>query len=211
VANDNRDNLDWQQGYGYQFWRSRYDAYRGDGAFGQYCVVFPEQDAVLVMTSASPDMQEVLNLVWEHLLPAFQGEVPKQAATPPAKLEIPPPTGPAPSGGRAYRFEPNEHGLVSARLGTEATFSFELAGIGQDVVCASGGWREAECRLPGLGSRVLTSAYGDGDTVVATLRFPETPYSYTVTCRPAGDDLAVEVGVNVSFGPTSLALTAHPD
>ena len=213
VANDNRDNLDWQQGYGYQFWRSRYDAYRGDGAFGQYCVVFPEQDAVLVMTSASPDMQEVLNLVWAHLLPAFQGEEPKQAATSPAKLEIPPPSGPAPSegDGRAYRFEPNECGLVSARLGTEATFSFELAGIGQDVVCASGGWREAECRLPGLGSRVLTSAYGDGDTVVATLRFPETPYSYTVTCRPAGDDLAVEVGVNVSFGPTSLALTAHPD
>jgi hypothetical protein len=100
---------------------------------------------------------------------------------------------------------------VSARLGTEATFSFEFAGIAQDVVCAPGGWREAECRLPGLGSRVLTSAYGDGDTVVATLRFPEMPYSYTVTCRPAGDDLAVEVGVNVSFGPTSLALTAHPD
>ena len=26
---------EWTQGYGYQFWRCRHGAYRGDGAFGQ--------------------------------------------------------------------------------------------------------------------------------------------------------------------------------
>ncbi|MEZ4581076.1 MAG: serine hydrolase, partial [Caldilineaceae bacterium] len=31
-------NSDWVQGYGYQFWRCRHDAYRGDGAFGQFCL-----------------------------------------------------------------------------------------------------------------------------------------------------------------------------
>ena len=36
---------DWTQGYGYQFWRCRHGLYRGDGAFGQFCIVMPEQDA----------------------------------------------------------------------------------------------------------------------------------------------------------------------
>ena len=61
---------DWSQGYGFQFWMSRH-GYRGDGAYGQYCLILPEQDAVIVMTSETIDMQAVLDLVWEHLLPAF--------------------------------------------------------------------------------------------------------------------------------------------
>jgi CubicO group peptidase (beta-lactamase class C family) len=61
---------DWEQGYGFQFWMSRH-GFRGDGAYGQYCLVLPEQDAVVVMTSETNDMQAVLDLVWEHLLPAF--------------------------------------------------------------------------------------------------------------------------------------------
>lgn len=63
---------DWSQGYGYQFWRCQHGAYRGDGAFGQYCVVMPEQDAVLAITSGVGDMQAVLNAVWEHLLPGMK-------------------------------------------------------------------------------------------------------------------------------------------
>ena len=47
-------------------------AYRGDGAFGQYCVVLPAQDAVLAITSAVDDLQSVLDVVWEKLLPAFE-------------------------------------------------------------------------------------------------------------------------------------------
>ncbi|MFE4622754.1 serine hydrolase domain-containing protein [Streptomyces mirabilis] len=66
---------DWQQGYGYQFWRSRHGyGYRGDGAFGQFCLVLPEHDAVIATTAATEDMQGLLNLVWRHLLPAFGAE-----------------------------------------------------------------------------------------------------------------------------------------
>jgi CubicO group peptidase (beta-lactamase class C family) len=64
-------NPDWAQGYGYQFWRCRHGAYRGDGAFGQFCVVMPAQDAVLAITSGLRELQAVLDLVWEHLLPAM--------------------------------------------------------------------------------------------------------------------------------------------
>jgi CubicO group peptidase (beta-lactamase class C family) len=67
-------NPDWTVGYGYQFWRCRHDCYRGDGAFGQYCIVMPEQDAVLAIIGGVRDMQAVLDKVWEHLLPAMQPE-----------------------------------------------------------------------------------------------------------------------------------------
>lgn len=63
---------DWSQGYGYQFWRCKPGFYRGDGAFGQFCMVMPEQDAVLVMTSESWDLQKTMNVAYETLLPAMQ-------------------------------------------------------------------------------------------------------------------------------------------
>jgi hypothetical protein len=71
ISNGNNENSDWEQGYGFQFWRCRNNFYRGDGAFGQFCVVMPEKDAVLVTTGAVDDMQVVLDMVWEHLLPAM--------------------------------------------------------------------------------------------------------------------------------------------
>ncbi|HET7474955.1 MAG TPA: serine hydrolase domain-containing protein [Dermatophilaceae bacterium] len=70
VSNGDDPASDWAQGYGYQFWRSRH-GYRGDGAFGQFCVVLPEQDAVVATTAATEDMQGVLDAMWAHLLPAF--------------------------------------------------------------------------------------------------------------------------------------------
>ena len=70
VANPERDEPDWQQGYGFQLWMSRH-GYRGDGAFGQYMVVLPELDAVVAMFSCTEPMQVVLDAMWEHLLPAM--------------------------------------------------------------------------------------------------------------------------------------------
>jgi CubicO group peptidase (beta-lactamase class C family) len=72
VANGTDPSRDWTQGYGFQFWRCRHNAYRGDGAFGQFCIVLPEHDAVVAITADQKDMQAELNLVWDHLLPAFQ-------------------------------------------------------------------------------------------------------------------------------------------
>jgi hypothetical protein len=38
---------------------------------GQFCIVLPAQDAVIAITADTPDMQGVLNIIWEYLLPAF--------------------------------------------------------------------------------------------------------------------------------------------
>ena len=67
-------NPDWREGYGFQFWQCRHNAWRGDGKDGQFCIVIPEHDVVVAMTAKTGDMQAELNLVWEHLLPAFHSQ-----------------------------------------------------------------------------------------------------------------------------------------
>ncbi|MCF0058858.1 serine hydrolase [Dyadobacter sp. CY356] len=67
-----KEENDWLQGYGYQFWRCRHDAYRGDGAYGQYCIVIPKEDLVVAITSETSDMQGILDQVWNHILPAIK-------------------------------------------------------------------------------------------------------------------------------------------
>jgi len=62
---------DWLQGYGYQMWRCLHGAFRADGAAGQYILVLPEQDAVIVTTARIDNMPEELYLIWKHLLPAL--------------------------------------------------------------------------------------------------------------------------------------------
>src|SRR5580765_2130270 len=63
---------EWHQGYCYQFWRCRHNAFRGDGALGQFTIVMPDQETVVAITSESPNMQGEMNLVWDHLFPAIQ-------------------------------------------------------------------------------------------------------------------------------------------
>lgn len=70
-SNGSDPNREWDQGYGFQFWRCRHDAFRGDGKDGQFCIVLPNQDAVIAMTANTGDMQVELNVVWDKLLPAF--------------------------------------------------------------------------------------------------------------------------------------------
>lgn len=65
------ETSDWVQGYGYQMWRCRHNAYRADGAYGQYIIVIPEKDAVIAATARTGDMQKELNLFWDNILPAL--------------------------------------------------------------------------------------------------------------------------------------------
>lgn len=62
---------DWLQGYGYQMWRCRYNSFRADGANGQYIIMIPEKNAVVVTTADIQDMQAEINLIWKHIYPAL--------------------------------------------------------------------------------------------------------------------------------------------
>ncbi|MBO4466977.1 MAG: serine hydrolase [Bacteroidales bacterium] len=65
------EKSDWLQGYGYQMWRCRHNAFRADGANGQYIIVIPDKDAVIVTTAHIQNMGQELNLIWDYLLPAL--------------------------------------------------------------------------------------------------------------------------------------------
>jgi CubicO group peptidase (beta-lactamase class C family) len=76
IANEQESHAqigpDWQQGYGFQFWRCRHNAFRADGAAGQFIVVMPDQDSVVAITADSDNMQAELDAIWDHLLPGFR-------------------------------------------------------------------------------------------------------------------------------------------
>lgn len=58
---------DWTQGYGYQFWRCKPEGvFRGDGMFGQFCVIVPSMNMVIVANSNGA-MDQVLDLFWDML------------------------------------------------------------------------------------------------------------------------------------------------
>lgn len=62
---------DWLQGYGYQMWRCTHNAFRADGANGQYIIMIPETNAVVVTTADIRDMQGEINLIWKYIYPAL--------------------------------------------------------------------------------------------------------------------------------------------
>ena len=78
--------IDWKQGYGFQFWRCTHNAFRGDGAGGQLCVVIPDKDVVIAITADTGNMQGELNAIWDNLYPAFQAEALPADATAQEKL-----------------------------------------------------------------------------------------------------------------------------
>jgi len=72
-------------GYGYGMWQARH-GWRATGAFGQVCLVLPEQDLVLAVCAQDADVAPLLDAVWEHLLPGLGGE--PDAATRPNPVAL---------------------------------------------------------------------------------------------------------------------------
>lgn len=223
IANGSDPADDWAQGYGYQFWRCRHGAYRGDGAFGQYCVVLPEQDAVLVMTGGLGPMQPPLSLAWEHLLPAFapgplaaddaahaalQHKLASLALPPPAGLPAPPIAGLV--SGQVYRCDANSFKLdaLSLRVADAGCTIVLFDGEGEHLIAAgAGSWQAGFTSFMGEGTTSPIAAAGawvSPDTYVAQLWYTATPFRVTLTCCFADDLLLFDVGVNVSFGPTTF-------
>jgi CubicO group peptidase (beta-lactamase class C family) len=221
TSNGSNPSSDWDQGYGYQFWRCRHGAYRGDGAFGQYCIVLPEQDAVIAINSGLRDMQAVLNHVWEKLLPAMQPEpLPAdEAAT--AKLEqklrslmLPPQKGTAEAkvaAGRKYVFPENDRKLQSVQLESksaeEQTFVTQIEGTEYRIDCPRNRWSKG--KMPWSKQPVhpaaASGAWTEEDTFSVKLCFYETPYVFNIRLKFTGNELQLSSESNVGFGGTKDA------
>jgi hypothetical protein len=184
TPNPDEPNPDWQQGYGYQLWRSRH-GYRGDGAYGQFCLVLPEQDAVVVTTAQTENMQGLLDAVWAHLLPAFGTATPGEdgpLARRLADLSLPTERAGLADGGVAVE----EDGLRVTRLEDDPNggWRLTLAEGDQELVvpCGDGAWQETVLRLPGGRElAVAAAATSESASVVVQLAFLQTPHRLQVT------------------------------
>ena len=219
VANGSNPESDWDQGYGYQFWRSRHGAYRGDGAFGQYCIILPEQDAVIAITSGVKDMQAVLNLVWDKLLPALKsGPLPpdedsrETLASTLKGLSLRPQEGTSPPAtviGKRYAFPANDGKLEAITLerdgkGDATTLVARIDGVDRRIACGPGSWTKGRLAWGPLPEQpsAASGAWVEGDTFAAKVCLTETPFLVTLRLKFGGDELRFDSRTNVGFGAT---------
>ncbi len=230
VPNGPSENIDWAQGYGYQFWRCRHNAYRGDGAFGQFCVVMPDQDSVFVTTSGVSGMQRILDLVYEHLLPAMgTAPLPDDPSTSRAlteslgHLRLPPVDGKRSStvaaqvDGKSFAIEDNEDTIHALKVNFHpegAILTFINKDGEQCISCGYGAWAmgTAAIERTAMGRGIHTTipvrkvaasgAWTGEQTYTARLWWYETPFSRTITLRFDGDHVVAEQHMNLAMGPT---------
>lgn len=222
-------NSDWNQGYGYQMWRCRHGAYRADGAFGQFCVILPEQDAVVVLTAGESSHTDlILQAIWDELLPHFQqGALAEDGVAHQALLErlqhlqLPSPEGKSqtshPELLQAYQFADNRLGLKTIKLvqhGADHLFFWEDGSGNHQVMVGAAQWATSESRLfqdwvwPTFPQTdqpwpvVARGAWTDETTYSLRVCLLETPFTPTITLKFSGDDVSVDLRGAIHFGPT---------
>jgi CubicO group peptidase (beta-lactamase class C family) len=230
VSNGSNPKSDWNQGYGFQFWRCRHNAFRGDGAFGQYCIVMPDQDSVIAITSGVRDMQAVLDLLWDKFLPACE---PKRVRSNPsaqaklnetlARLQLAPAQGaetPALPGkilNRRFVFPANDQKFESIALnsndgGKNLTLAAQFDGKKFELPAGYHKW--AKGRAPFPAGRLAqfpdepvagTFAWLSNDTVAVKACAFQTPFNITYQLRFEGDQVTMDAEANVAFGTTKRA------
>lgn len=220
VSTSHWGGVSWQQGYGFQLWRSPH-GYRADGAFGQFSLVLPEHDAVVAITGAFADTGRTLDAVWRWLPtlgdrplpPDDEGRAALRARL--AALRLDPPAGKAVTdtarrvSGRTVAFDDNPLGLVSASFAAgEEADEVVVRHAGGVVRLRAGHGEPVEQAVtnplqPGQSpASLVAGAWTRPDRYVLTVRHVETPHAWTVTADVMGDRVVVSPRVNVAFGPT---------
>ncbi len=150
IKNNDGDS-DWSQGYGYQFWRCKPEnVYRGDGAFGQFCIVDPNLNMVIAITSESKNMQASMDLIWDYLLPEItrdsldpdpEGVKKLQFTLQGLALSTPDLTKEIPDSlnGKTFLLDPNDLGLGAIQLDLNER---KVVLMSEDTMELTFGWDE---------------------------------------------------------------------
>lgn len=206
---------DWEAGYGYQFWRNAEGGYRADGAFGQFCIILPEEGIVVSALAKAVDtekeIRELISFARGLDEEATDGEghftdefadgiyaVPKLAKD-----------GDFGGFGRLYRLERNLAGFASVRVdevtgGVNVSFTDD-EGVESFFAPFEG---SAFCRISAKGFRPVISAlcptrreevlFNAGvermseSELVINMRFRNCPSSGRMTFT-LGEDSSIEV------------------
>ncbi len=198
VDNPREPNPDWRQGYGFQFWRCRHNGFRGDGAYGQFCVVLPDQDAVVAITAATGDMQAILDAAWAELVPNYADDALHETADTSltdrlGALHLAT-IGGAPTvsseGPWTVTDESDGASIRSLTIGDGSTGSGWTLSVSDgdadyQAECGFGEWRRHETTLAN-GVPFTTAACGawtDAHTFTAELAMINTPHRLTAICN----------------------------
>lgn len=230
TSNGSAPTSDWDQGYGYQFWRSRHNTFRGDGAFGQYCMVLPEQDAVVVITSGVRDMQKVMNLVWDKLLPAMKpGRLPenptarRQLESRLPELTVKFPRAASTStlaprvSGKWYEFAENDRGVKAVALDFNSwspVLIVQTANGETRTPIGMNSWAKSRgsftngldhfLSVPENPLVAASGAWSGENTFTVKIVLYETPFYSTVNFKFEGNRMLIDSEQNVAFGQTRL-------
>lgn len=218
---------DWSQGYGYQFWRCRFGLYRGDGAFGQFCIVMPEKDAVVAITGESFDLQASMNLVWENVLTAMSpAALPANHAAHSAlltreksrewKAPHEKPASPIANkiNGKVFTMDNNPFMLKSFNITTfddNCVIRFTKDKSEIQVVAYTNRWMitdkfQTQSLFPMEGRPVVdtplaaSATWKDDNTLILSLRYIETAHSDTITFTFSGRGVSISFLNSVSNG-----------
>jgi CubicO group peptidase (beta-lactamase class C family) len=236
-----KDSSDWLQGYCYQMWRCRHNGVRADGAFGQFIIMLPDEDAVIAIQAETPDMQEEINLVWQYLLPAMHpGTLPadpnadeqlkKQltalALAPPA-LTASPMTDPL--NGKTFNLEPNPNKMQAisfALSGDDIRLTIKGDTATYHLGFGKGHWVTGITTRPG--PNLLTGAvhhdvglaafptagsyqWVDDHTLKLVLRYIESPHTETMICHVDGKNLTIEDQTSFQYGKGAVTIKGSTD
>lgn len=209
---------DWQQGYGFHFWLATH-GYRGDGAFGQYCLVLPEEDAVVAITGSLADMQVPLYPVWDGLLPALSADALAEnpdavagLAEDVARLTLKAPGGAAVTetarrvGGRRFALEKNSREFEAVALRPQAggsTLALRIAGVDHEVAVGYGEWvRGPFTPWPDEGTEFAARGGWIGEREFrARLASTSSPFAVDLSLVFGADTVELTAREHVSFEP----------
>lgn len=212
----------WGYGYGYQFWLNPPGGFRADGAYGQYSMVLPDEDAVVAITSESISTATTMQLVWDKLVPEMKNAaaLPENAAEyiqlqqdlkalayEPPILNTHSPEA-AVISGKEYALDSNpfQAKAVSFRfMEDKCLFTLKQEGIPDILInCGMNQWiiegnektkahSLFSLRRIDFDSKVAASAgWSDNHTLVLTFRFIETTHGDSLTYLFDEDKLTIK-------------------
>ena len=219
IKSGSGDN-DWSQGYGYQFWRCKPGFYRGDGAFGQFCIVIPQKDTVVAITSESSDLQKSMSLIWDNLLPALKEDtLPEnkdnwnQLKNELKNLSLPVPQGlkkaaiEANISGKEFKLEDNSWGIKSVAFNfspdactftvTDANKSYIVKAGLENWIVADNKRNNAQELFPMKGRTAISTKiaanaiWKDENTLQMNWKYTENVHGDKIICVFNNDSVAI--------------------
>lgn len=205
---------DWTAGYGFQFWRNARQGFRGDGAFGQLCVVIPERRLVAALlvesVNAMPLEVERLWTFLDEMNDKPGNDRPKAAYQPAGTLQ-----GAAMDTGWRT-MQKNPAGILSLRVQADedrATVDFCTETGVQRLTAPSGQWQDNSLYLkeffPNLTTmmprrqpqllRLSAAAHWEAGGLVVECRMRNAPHAFLMRLTLTDGKLCMRLETGQAF------------